>query len=313
MSAIKLDIKITSDGTSIHLDGDSNDVLTFYDKLCSSGLLRPLEPTGEETEEAINPAFPEDLQEITETIPPSEPEPVDEPAPEPAPQPETPPMEEEPAPAQEPDETPVCLTIQDVLSKNPAFTVTEWLLVNLLFATEYGKNTIDRISLTGIYRETGQFTHPWQKGLTSYLNSFRYRGWVERDKGVFTLLPKGVCVARELLEKVLSSDSALEEEKKSPSFAEFAKEYHLKASTNYALAIVYYLERVLEDPQRTSQRIQEIWEDSGEPLPNDFKAVLRHNRSQASGYIQQDADGNYTLLPRGEERLMKQKIAAPQS
>lgn len=41
MSTVKLEIHVNGQGATIHIDGEANDVLSFYDKLYSSGLLTP--------------------------------------------------------------------------------------------------------------------------------------------------------------------------------------------------------------------------------------------------------------------------------
>ena len=54
MSTVKLEIHVNGQGATIHIDGEANDVLSFYDKLYSSGLLTPSSFGSCETIEAIN-------------------------------------------------------------------------------------------------------------------------------------------------------------------------------------------------------------------------------------------------------------------
>lgn len=123
-----------------------------------------------------------------------------------------------------------------------------------------------------------------------------------------TLLPKGTFAARQLLDSLSTPSS--EPSRSIPSFPAFAKGYNLSANVNYALAILYYLEKVLGESNRSAARLCEIWEASGRPAPPKYSVVFQHMRDKRAPYAGIDSDSNYFLLPRGVSHIIELRNAA---
>mgnify|MGYP000041844897 FL=1 len=311
MSTVKLEIHVNGQGATIHIDGEANDVLSFYDKLYSSGLLTPSSFGSCETIEAINsPVLSSGeasliKEEGKEPLSAQKENGTDSDTEVPlSALPQDSSTEGESSPLS--DET--AWTLASIIEKDPPFSPAEWLIVHLLFATQDGENPVSRISLTNIYREYGQFTSKWQKGLSSYLFSFQRRGWISLENTFITLLPKGSFAARQLLDSLSTPSS--EPSRSIPSFPAFAKGYNLSANVNYALAILYYLEKVLGESNRSAARLCEIWEASGRPAPPKYSVVFQHMRDKRAPYAGIDSDSNYFLLPRGVSHIIELRNAA---
>lgn len=158
MSTVKLEIHVNGQGATIHIDGEANDVLSFYDKLYSSGLLTPSSFGSCETIEAINsPVLSSGeasliKEEGKEPLSAQKENGTDSDTEVPlSALPQDSSTEGESSPLS--DET--AWTLASIIEKDPPFSPAEWLIVHLLFATQDGEKPVSRISLTNIYREYG--------------------------------------------------------------------------------------------------------------------------------------------------------------
>lgn len=224
-------------------------------------------------------------------------------------------------------------TLQSIAMKNLPTNEAEWIVVYSFYASKYGKEVFNRKDIWNLYEITNRKTLNRRKGLSSYIKSVVKANNINplNDDGDFTMLESGIKRAKEIFSrtsgksvKKTNSKSSSTKDKTSTkttsaqvlklvsnlnlhpkgkqSLKDFYNLFKLNSNLEKNLVFVHYLEKILQEDNRSLDHIYTCYKKVGERIPKNLYQSLQDTR-KLKAWIDTSNVSKLSITTNGENAI----------
>ena len=217
--------------------------------------------------------------------------------------------------------------LNQVLMKGYPSSETDWILVYVFYASNFGTKIVSKSEISDKYKETKRETTSTKANLSKNIKSLCSKDFLNAiNNDEFSLTEDGIKEAEQI---ILGKKKSVSKKKKSPSsektkvnqtyhpkivpdldlkpkdkmiLKDFFSQYELSSFSDKILVIVYYMKEILKIDKVGPDYIYTGLRDVNEKSPNAFKQAILDTKSK-KGWIQYESIDDINLTMPGRNHL----------